>query len=160
VQVLERDLAAVRSELSSRTTELKEVNDAYHELKAERCTTSKSSRVFESQVLRLQKQVDELKGDIAAKDTAIKQHRDDARNQERNHRTMETELKARNGRLNRALEEVQRYRTLLEEAKAIFRPRNHAPTHGRARTPMHTFACTCTTTRRCHCCTRDHTWPR
>jgi hypothetical protein len=117
VQVLERDLTVARKDLSNRNGELLEVRTAFQELKTDRCSTGKTSKVLENQVMRLQKQVDELKGKLAAKDTALKQLNDDAGNRERDQRAMDTDLKARNGRLNRALEEVQRYRSLLEEAK-------------------------------------------
>jgi hypothetical protein len=62
-------------------------------------------------------QVDELKGQVAARDTALRQVSEAASAKERGSRAAESELHARSARLNRALEEVQRYRKLLEEAK-------------------------------------------
>ena len=62
-------------------------------------------------------QVDELKGQLAARDTALRQASEVASSAGRGSKATESELAARSARLNRALEEVQRYRKLLEDAK-------------------------------------------
>lgn len=69
------------------------------------------------QVVRLQKQVQEQAAALSARDTALREVSNEANLKQRSQAAAEGDLKARNARLNRALEEVQRYRKLLEEAK-------------------------------------------
>lgn len=62
-------------------------------------------------------QVDDLKGDVAAKDAALRQQVETNSTSERDKKKTETELQSQNTRLNRALEEVVKFRKLLEESK-------------------------------------------
>ena len=100
-----------------KASEAREAQDELRAFRSERTTASKANRSLEAQVARLQKQVDGLKGQVAARDVALKQAGDAAAERERGQRDAEGHLQSRNARLNRALEEVQRYRKLLEEAK-------------------------------------------
>jgi hypothetical protein len=61
--------------------------------------------------------VDDLKGDLAAKEAAMRQQAEINMTAERDKKKTEAELQSQNTRLNRALEEVMRFRKLLEESK-------------------------------------------
>lgn len=58
-----------------------------------------------------------MKGDVAAKDAALRQHAESSSTAERDKKKTEAELQSQNNRLNRALEEVVKFRKLLEESK-------------------------------------------
>jgi hypothetical protein len=58
-----------------------------------------------------------LKGELAAKDAALRQQAEINMTAERDKKKTEAELQSQNTRLNRALEEVMRFRKLLEESK-------------------------------------------
>lgn len=96
---------------------MKDARSEVKDLKNERAAGSKVNKALENQVTKLLKQVDELKGLMAARDTALRQASEQVSAKEREQRAAEGDLSTRNARLNRALEEVQRYRKLLEDAK-------------------------------------------
>ena len=123
LQALEKDLAAARQAIEVRNADIKEARDELRKLKSTQHSSSRAARGLESQIARLQKQVDDLRGQLAAKDVALQQAEEAANSGQRGHRTAENELSARSARLNRALEEVQRYRRLLEDAKVRLQPR-------------------------------------
>lgn len=117
LQALERDLEAARAQIKVKSTEAREAQEELRAFRSERTSASKANRALEGQIARLQKQVDGLKGQVAARDVALKQAGEAAGERERGQREAEGHLQSRSARLNRALEEVQRYRKLLEEAK-------------------------------------------
>jgi hypothetical protein len=117
LQALEKELEAARSAAEVQAGDLKDARNEVKVSKNERAAGSKVNKSLENQVTKLLKQVDELKGLIAARDTALRQVSEQVSAKEREHRAAEGDLSARNVRLNRALEEVQRYRRLLEDAK-------------------------------------------
>lgn len=58
-----------------------------------------------------------MKGDLAAKDAALRQQAGIHSCAERDKKKTESELQSQNTRLNRALDEVVKFRKLLEESK-------------------------------------------
>ena len=97
MQALEKEIESLRNAAEIKGTDAREARAELRELKSERASASKSNKGLENQVTR---QVSEQ---LAAK--------------EKGQRAVEGDLNTRNARLNRALEEVQRYRKLLEDAK-------------------------------------------
>jgi chromosome segregation ATPase len=117
MQALEKDLNAAQAQVRLKTLEFREVSEELRSLKADRSSSSKANKALENKGSRLQKQVDSLKGQLAARDTALRQAMERAAENEKGQRTAEDNLQSHGARLNHALEEVQRYRKLLEEAK-------------------------------------------
>lgn len=120
----------MRIAVDAKNDDVREARAELRDLKSERCSASKSNKALENQVTRLLKQVDHLKGQLAAKDTALRQVSNQLSSQEKGQRAAEGDLNARSARLNRALEEVQRYRKLLEEFKVRFCMHPDVTAHG------------------------------
>lgn len=72
---------------------------------------------LEQQITKLQRQLEECRGQMAAKDTMLRQYKDENSVGAREKLRAEAQSKAQNARLNRALDEVQRFRKQVEDMK-------------------------------------------
>lgn len=117
LQALERELHAARAALDARSSEIKELRQQYFDIKSEKMTSFRAVSGLEQQVNKLQKQLQESRAQVAAKDALLRQYKEDSSAGARDKRRSEAESRAQNARMNRALDEVQRFRKQLEDVK-------------------------------------------
>eukprot|EP00892_Ulva_mutabilis_P003837 jgi/Ulvmu1/1825/UM119_0043.1 len=117
IRALERELQAVRSALENRTLEIKELRQESFDARSERMVASRTVSGLEQQLQKLHKQLEVSNGQVAAKEMLLRQYKDDNSTAAAEKRRAESESKAQNARLNRALDEVQRFRKDLEDIK-------------------------------------------
>lgn len=103
--------------MEARNMEIKELRKSYFDMKSERMVSSRNVNGLEQQVTKLQKQLEDARAQVAAQDAMLRQNREDSSAGARDKRRSEADSRAQNGRLNRALDEVQRFRKQLEDVK-------------------------------------------
>lgn len=117
---MERELQAARTALESRDTEIKELRVEFFDAKSERMVSSRTVHGLEQQVRKLQKQYEDARAQAAAKDAMLRQCKEDSSHEAKAKRKSEAEQQCQSVRLNRALDQVQRFRKQLEDVKVMF----------------------------------------
>lgn len=103
--------------MEARSLEIKQLRQSYFDMKSEKMVSSRNINGLEQQVTKLQRQLEDARAQVAAQDAILRQNREDSSTGARDKRRSEAESRAQNARLNRALDEVQRFRKQLEDVK-------------------------------------------
>mmetsp|Transcript_2449 Transcript_2449/g.8984 ORF Transcript_2449/g.8984 Transcript_2449/m.8984 type:complete len:325 (-) Transcript_2449:746-1720(-) len=117
VKALQDEVAAQAKELREREASEKELNKELKSLLAERGVWQKQEKALRAAADKAKRAADEAKAEAEARAKECEELRRERERAARAAKASEGDAKTRDVRLNRALEEVERYRRLLEEAK-------------------------------------------
>eukprot|EP00873_Tetraselmis_striata_P004400 jgi/Tetstr1/424664/TSEL_015186.t1 len=119
IRALEQDVAALKATVHDKDKKLTSYQQQIKELHTEKARWQKEKKSLETEAAKAKKNYDAVRGELTQKEGLIKELNSNAvRDAGREKRGVEAEQRGREVRLNRALEEVEKYKQLLEEVKA------------------------------------------
>ncbi|KAK9816512.1 hypothetical protein WJX72_001356 [[Myrmecia] bisecta] len=118
IRALSAELATSQEQLKERSKRLEAAEKELQELKREKASWNKAQKAQELQLEKYKRAAEDARNKLDAKENMVKELSKDGFKVERERRNVEAEVKARDVRLNRALEEVERYKRALEEVKS------------------------------------------
>ncbi|PSC72703.1 testis-expressed sequence 9 isoform X1 [Micractinium conductrix] len=111
------DVEGLQAALKARDSKLGALEKEVQQLRAEKVAWQKSQRALEAQAERGKRAAEEARARLAEQENALRQVDAERRATQQERRQAEADVKAREGKLAAALEEAQRLRRALEEAR-------------------------------------------
>ncbi|KAL3142432.1 hypothetical protein ABBQ38_002763 [Trebouxia sp. C0009 RCD-2024] len=117
IKSLTAEVAAAQTALKDRSGLLTQAEKQLSEMHKEKAAWLKTQKAQQTQIDRLQKAADDAKHQLDSKENIVKELGRDGSKLDKERRQSEIDAKARDVRLQRALEEVERFKALLQEQR-------------------------------------------
>ncbi|GAB4821196.1 hypothetical protein N2152v2_008242 [Parachlorella kessleri] len=118
VSALQSEVASLQTQLKDKDKRLDASEKGLRQLQTEKAAWQKQQKALETQVDKLRQATEEATAKLREKENAVRELGRDRQNTLQERRQTDAEMKARNARLGHALTELERYKKLLEQAKA------------------------------------------
>ncbi|DBA81601.1 TPA: hypothetical protein ACH3X1_007366 [Trebouxia sp. C0004] len=121
IKSLSSEVGAAQTALKDKSDLLSQAEKQLSDMHKEKASWLKLQKAQQAQIERLQKAADDAKQQLDSKENIVKELSRDGSKLDKERRQSEVDAKARDVRLQRALEEVERFKALLQEQRAADR---------------------------------------
>ncbi|KAL0026043.1 hypothetical protein WJX79_004749 [Trebouxia sp. C0005] len=121
IKSLTSELQAAQTALKDKSGLLSQAEKQLSDVHKEKAAWLKLQKAQQAQIERLQRAADDAKQQLDSKENIVKELSRDGSKLDKERRQSEIDAKARDARLQRALEEVERFKALLQEQRAADR---------------------------------------